>query len=108
MSDTSEEYGPDFSEWVVMAHEGIEGHAVATVAAHAECHAENGWEVVANVGFHRTAPEYTADQLLVMTGEAASLTKPELQELAQARGLDDSGTKSEIIERLESAEGGNV
>jgi hypothetical protein len=36
-------------------------------------------------------------------GNLAALKKPELVELAEAAGLDTSGTKAQIIERLQAA-----
>ena len=42
------------------------------------------------------APEPVAEEVV----DLASLTKNELKELAEERGLSTSGTKAELIERL--------
>ena len=101
--------GPEFVKWVAMTHDGVEGHATATEKAFNEVHARKGWTKVADLGWHRTAPTVSPQELAVSAGEAeSSLTKDELRELARAQGLDDSGTKAEIAARLEAANpGGN-
>lgn len=104
----AEEYGPDMKEWVAMAYDGVEGAATATKEAFNEVWAPKGWTLVADLGHSREAPSYTEAQAVVDTGEAASLTKAELQDLAREQGLDDSGTKAELLERLEANSGGAV
>ena len=39
------------------------------------------------------------------SGDLSSLSKPELVERAEKAGVDSSGTKADIIERLQASEG---
>ena len=85
-------------------HPDVEGHATASLEAFHEVWVPKGWVHAADLGTSREAPDISADQLSVLTGEAYNdLTKDELKVLAVERGLDDSGTKNEIAARLTEA-----
>lgn len=47
-----------------------------------------------------TPPAPAAPLVEPTRAELDDLRKPELQDLARQRGLDDSGTKAELVERL--------
>ena len=48
----------------------------------------------------RSRPTPAATVVEPSRAELDDLRKPELQDLARQRGLDDSGTKAELVERL--------
>jgi hypothetical protein len=52
-----------------------------------------------------TASEPSAPEPESTTADYSTLLKPELVELAEDRELDSTGTKADIIERLEADDG---
>jgi hypothetical protein len=112
--EQQEATAPDQVEWVAMKYEGVDGVATATKAAFDEVHAPNGWTKVADLGLSSVAPTYdvasvVAEAVGEVEGNLTDLTKSDLQEVARAAGLDDSGTKDEIAARIDEAAnpGGN-
>lgn len=96
--DTTYQPGADEQFWLQIGHPDIEGSAVCTREAFGSVHAAKGWEVQAELGWATAPPEK-----LNLAVDLESHTKGELQAVASELGLDTSGSKADLIERISAA-----
>lgn len=102
MSDIANDHiyppGADQQDWVQIEHDDIEGQPTVTREAFDQVWQAKDWRLVAELGTSSAAPVP-----VVGPTDVNAHTKDELIAFADAHGIDSTGTKQEIYDRLVAA-----